>query len=57
MPLVENALASVADYGQQYRIDFSLTDRADDVWVYVDGMRLQQVFGNLLSNAKKIFTG
>ncbi|MFI3156539.1 MAG: PAS domain S-box protein [Methylococcaceae bacterium] len=53
MPLVEQALEAVRAYGEQYQVNFELTERADDVQVRVDSGRLQQVLSNFLSNAAK----
>ena len=53
MPLVEQALESIHPYGEQYQVRFELAERADAVQVRVDGIRLQQVLSNFLSNAAK----
>ncbi len=53
MPLVEQTLATVSTYGDQYQVRFDLIERADEARVRVDGRRLQQVLTHFLSNAVK----
>lgn len=53
MPLVEQSLESMLILAEQREIDCRLVERADDVLVEVDGVRLQQILVNLLSNAIK----
>jgi PAS domain S-box-containing protein len=53
MPLVDQTLEAVRAYGDQYQVHFELIERADDVQVWVDSGRLQQVLTNFLSNAAK----
>lgn len=53
MPLLKHTLETVCGYGEQYQVRFELTEWVDDVQVCVDGVRLQQVLINLLSNAAK----
>jgi len=53
MPLLELSLESNHAYGKQYQVSFVVTERADDVQVLVDSVRLQQVAANFLSNAAK----
>lgn len=53
MPLLELSLESNHAYGKQYQVSFVLTERADEVQVLVDSVRLQQVVANFLSNAAK----
>lgn len=53
MPLVDHTLETVHAYGEQYGVKFAVVARADDVRVCVDGIRLQQVLTNFLSNAAK----
>jgi PAS domain S-box-containing protein len=53
MPLLELSLESIHAYGKQYQVSFLLTERADEVQVLVDSVRLQQVVANFLSNAAK----
>ncbi len=52
MPLVEQAIESARAYAEQYRVRLVLAERCP-VRVRVDGLRLQQVLGNYLSNAVK----
>lgn len=52
-PLVEQTLQSIQAYAQQYAVKFELDIPADDILVRVDGLRLQQVLTNFLSNAAK----
>lgn len=53
MPIVELSLESNQAYGKQYQVSFVVTERADDVQLLVDSVRLQQVMANFLSNAAK----
>ncbi len=53
MPLVEECLVSTQSYAEEYKINFVIGQRADDVQVRVDGSRIQQVLANFLSNAAK----
>ena len=53
MPLVEHTLDTVRAYGEQYQVHFEVLNNSDDAQVLVDGLRLQQVLGNFLSNAAK----
>ncbi len=53
MPLIEQTLEAVCAYGEQYQVNFKLTERADNIQVRVDSGRLQQVLTNFLSNAAK----
>ena len=53
MQLIEQCLESNAAYGEQFKVTYVIEQRADDVQVRVDGMRLQQVLTNFLSNAAK----
>lgn len=53
MPLIEHALKENQAYGAERRVGLSLTEKAPEVVVRVDGQRLMQVLGNLFSNAIK----
>lgn len=53
MPLLEQNIQSIQSYAEQYQVRFELLSRTDDILVRVDGIRLQQVFSNFLSNAAK----
>ena len=51
-PLLEEALASNRAYAERFNVELVLEGTATQ-WVKVDGLRLQQVLSNLLSNAAK----
>ncbi len=53
MPLLDATLESNQAYAQTHQVRLCLIARADEVQVLVDGVRLQQVLSNLLSNAAK----
>lgn len=53
MPLVEQSIESTRAYAQQYQVNLLLVSRLEGVKVTVDGIRLQQVLSNFLSNAAK----
>ena len=53
MPLIEQALESVAAYAQEYQVRMVLRERLDGAQVAVEAVRLQQVLSNFLSNAAK----
>jgi PAS domain S-box-containing protein len=53
MPLLDATLESNQAYAQTHQVRLCLIERADEVQVLVDGVRLQQVLSNLLSNAAK----
>lgn len=53
MPLVEQAIESIRAYAGQFQAHLQLVERADHARVRVDGMRLQQILANFLSNAAK----
>lgn len=53
LPVIETALHDNQSYAQQYQVRYRLQADADDLWVNIDSMRLQQVMTNLLSNAAK----
>lgn len=53
MPLIEECLVSTQSYAEEYKVNFVIGQRADDVQVRVDGSRIQQVMANFLSNAAK----
>lgn len=52
-PLVQQAIAAMAPYGEPLGVTFSLAGDGDDMNVSVDPDRLTQVLSNLLSNAAK----
>ncbi|MBI5041601.1 MAG: PAS domain S-box protein, partial [Gammaproteobacteria bacterium] len=51
-PLLEEALANNRSYAEKYAVRFQLSG-GSDLHVRVDGLRLQQVLANYLSNAAK----
>ncbi len=53
MPLVEQALRDNQAYADQYGVRLMRAQTCDAAQVEVDGLRLQQVLANLLSNAAK----
>lgn len=53
MPIVEQTIISNHSYGEQYGVNFRLTQVIGTGNVKVDAGRLQQVLTNLLSNAAK----
>lgn len=53
MPLIDQALESVAPYAQEYQVSFVIATRHDNARVAVEAVRLQQVLSNFLSNAAK----
>ncbi|EXJ10038.1 PAS domain-containing protein [Nitrincola nitratireducens] len=52
-PLIDEAVESMASYGDQHRVTITTPLTWPDVWVNVDGPRLIQALTNLLSNAIK----
>jgi PAS domain S-box-containing protein len=52
LPLLEEALRSNQGYAEQYQVSYQLLP-SSDARVTVDGLRLQQVLANFLSNACK----
>lgn len=53
MPVIEQALESTLSFAERLNVSYIISERADDVLVYVDSSRLQQVIANFLSNAAK----
>ena len=53
LPLVEQSLEANASYAQQYQVSYQLQPGSHDAQVNVDGLRLEQVLANYLSNAAK----
>lgn len=53
LPLVEQAIESTQAYAQRHDVRLVLMSDPGAVWVRVDGVRLQQVLSNFLSNAAK----
>lgn len=53
MPVIEQALESTHAYAERFNVSYIVSERADDIAVFVDNCRLQQVMANLLSNAAK----
>lgn len=51
--LLEQSLEDNAAYGQQYNVNFLLTDKIEGAYINADKNRLLQVMANLLSNAAK----
>jgi signal transduction histidine kinase len=52
LPILEEALRSNQGYAEQYQVSYQLLT-SSDTRVMVDGLRLQQVLANFLSNACK----
>lgn len=53
MPLVQQAMEACKHYSEKSQLRFVLVERADDVEVNVDGLRVIQILSNFLSNAAK----
>lgn len=53
LPIVKSALSANGPYGERHDVKFVLTEDLPGARVNVDTNRLDQVFGNLLSNAAK----
>lgn len=53
MPLVEEAIASNAGYGEMYNVSLGLVRSVGEATVIMDADRIAQVLANLLSNAIK----
>jgi PAS domain S-box-containing protein len=53
LPIVEQSLADIRPYADRCGVDVMLVEPCDDMRVDVDGLRLEQVMSNLLSNACK----
>ncbi len=53
MPLLDQAVADLATYAEQYGVHFVVTHRLDNIHVFVDRDRMMQVLANLMSNAAK----
>jgi signal transduction histidine kinase len=53
MPIVDRALADIQSYADGCGVEVALIERSDVARVAVDGLRLEQVMANLLSNACK----
>lgn len=51
--LIAQGMESNKPYGDKYNVKFELQNVPEDITVYVDADRWQQVFSNLLSNAAK----
>lgn len=52
-PLLLHALETNKPFADQHQVSFKLTLPDEPIYVNVDGLRLQQVMSNLLSNAAK----
>ncbi|XOZ34450.1 PAS domain-containing protein [Halomonadaceae bacterium KBTZ08] len=52
-PVIQSAVESMAEYGQQFSVRIEITSGEQDQSVYVDGMRLEQALTNLISNGIK----
>lgn len=53
LPFIEKAIRENAAYGEQYNVNFVLTNKPVHGRVFADPDRLMQVMANLLSNAAK----
>ena len=53
MPFIRQAVLENKAYGEQYKVEFVISDTTEDTYVFADEGRLKQVIANLLSNAAK----
>jgi len=51
--IMEQGVQLNSSYGEQYGVEFLITDTLPDIYICVDKQRITQVFANLLSNAAK----
>ena len=53
MDAIEKSIIDNIDYAKQYHVNIELGDKANDITVKVDPLRLSQIMSNLISNAAK----
>ncbi len=53
MPLLQQAVAENKAFADQYAVTYQIVAHENDQWVLIDGLRMQQVLNNFLSNAAK----
>jgi PAS domain S-box-containing protein len=53
MALIDQSVESSAPYAERFNVAYCITERLEQVAVYIDSHRLQQVMANFLSNAAK----